>query len=110
MTITINFENHLWFLIFALAEKMVFSLPRCRENLSSISHSLYGFCYLPSFWEINSRFLSEKERRVWSYQRDTKNPYIEQQTTEWPKQKVQKDKQRSTKHTHKTENRLTNPT
>jgi hypothetical protein len=37
---------------------------------------------------------------------DTKgyyNPYIEQeQTTQWLKEKVQKDKQRSTKHAHKT--------
>ena len=30
------------------------------------------------------------------------NPYIEEQTTQWPKEKVQKDKQRSTKYTHKT--------
>ena len=31
------------------------------------------------------------------------NPYIEEeQTKQWPKEKVQKDKQRSTKHTHKT--------
>jgi len=31
------------------------------------------------------------------------NPLInEGQTTQWPKEKVQKDKQRSTKHTHKT--------
>jgi hypothetical protein len=29
--------------------------------------------------------------------------YIEEeQTTQWPKEKVQKDKQRSTKHTYKT--------
>ena len=27
------------------------------------------------------------------------NPYIEEQTTQWPKEKVQKEKQRSTKHT-----------
>jgi hypothetical protein len=26
----------------------------------------------------------------------------EEQTTQWPKEKGQKDKQRSTKHTHKT--------
>ena len=31
----------------------------------------------------------------------------EEQTTQWPKEKVQKDKQRSTKHTHKTKNRVT---
>ena len=36
------------------------------------------------------------------------NPYIEEeQTTQWPKEKVQEDKQRSTKHTHKTKDRIT---
>jgi hypothetical protein len=35
------------------------------------------------------------------------NPYIEEeQTMQWPK-KVQKDKQRSTKHTYKTKDRVT---
>jgi hypothetical protein len=28
--------------------------------------------------------------------RGNHNPYIEEQTTQWPKEKVQKDKQRST--------------
>ena len=29
------------------------------------------------------------------------NPYIEEkQTTQWPEEKLQKDKERSTKHTH----------
>jgi hypothetical protein len=46
-------------------------------------------------------------RRVWRYQRGNHNPYIEEQTTQWPKEKVQKDKQRSTKHTHKTKDRVT---
>jgi hypothetical protein len=33
------------------------------------------------------------------------NPYIEEeQTTQWPKEEVQKDKQRSTKHTNKETN------
>ena len=36
------------------------------------------------------------------------NPYIEdEQTIQWPKEKGQKDKQRSTKHTHKTKDRVT---
>jgi len=36
------------------------------------------------------------------------NPYIEEeQTTRWPKENVQKDKQRSTKHTYKTKDRVT---
>jgi hypothetical protein len=42
------------------------------------------------------------------YQRCNLNPYIEEgQTTQWPKEKVQKDKQQSTKHTHKTKERVT---
>jgi hypothetical protein len=36
------------------------------------------------------------------------NPYIEEeQTTQWPKEKVQKNKQGSTKHTYKTKDRVT---
>jgi hypothetical protein len=31
----------------------------------------------------------------------------EEQTTQWPKEKGQKDKQRSTKHIHKTKDRVT---
>ena len=50
---------------------------------------------------------SKNKRRVWRYQRSDQNPYIEEQTTHWPKEKVQKDKQRSTKHTHKTKDRVT---
>jgi len=44
-----------------------------------------------------------KQRRVWKYQRDNQNLYIEEeQTTQLPKETMQKDKQRSTKHTYKT--------
>ena len=47
-------------------------------------------------------------RRVWRYQRGNQNPYIEEEmTTQWPKEKVQKDTQRSTKYTHKTKDRVT---
>jgi len=35
------------------------------------------------------------------------NPYIEEQTTQWPKENVQRDKQRFTKHTYKTKDRVT---
>ena len=39
---------------------------------------------------------------------NNQNQYIEEeQTTQWPKEKVQKDKQRCTKHTHKTKDRVT---
>jgi hypothetical protein len=47
-------------------------------------------------------------KRVWRYQRSNQNPYIEEeQTTQWPKEKVQKDKQRYTKHTYTIKDRVT---
>ena len=58
--------------------------------------------YVPRF------VLLDKVRRVWRYQRGNYIPYIEEeQTTQWPKEKVQKDKQRSTKHTYKTKDLVT---
>ena len=46
-------------------------------------------------------------RRVWRYQRGNQNPSIEEeQTTQWPKERVKQDKQ-STKHTYKTKDRVT---
>ena len=32
-------------------------------------------------------------RRVWRYEQGNQKPYIEEQTTQWPKEKVQNDKQ-----------------
>ena len=47
-------------------------------------------------------------RIVCRYQLGFQHPYIEEgQTTQCPKEKVQKDKQRSTKHRHKAKDRLT---
>ena len=46
--------------------------------------------------------------RVWRYQRGNQNPWIEEeQTIQWTKEKVQKDTQRSTKHTHRTKDLVT---
>jgi hypothetical protein len=43
-------------------------------------------------------------------QRGNQNRYIEEeQTTQWPKEKVQKDKQRSRKHSYKTKDLVTLP-
>jgi hypothetical protein len=56
------------------------------------------------FWNVkyNCRWIlivCYVHRRVWRYQRYNQNPYIEEeQTTQWPNEKVQMDKQRSTKH------------
>jgi hypothetical protein len=76
-----------------------------------------------SFWLLHQRIsrnadiwlnnmshknLTKALRRVWRYQRGNHNPYIEEeQTTQWPKEKVQKDKQRPTRPTHKTKDRVT---
>jgi hypothetical protein len=38
---------------------------------------------------------------------DTKGVIEEEQTTQWPKEKAQKDKQRSTKRTYKSKDRVT---
>jgi hypothetical protein len=58
-------------------------------------------------WNSNSKvgrsiqtLKTKVNRRVWRHQRGNQNPYLEEeQTTQWLKEKVQKDKQRSTKHT-----------
>ena len=45
---------------------------------------------------------------MWRYQRGNQNHYIEEgQTTQWATEKVIKNKQRSTKHTHRTTDRVT---
>ena len=50
-------------------------------------------------------------RRVWRYRRGNQNAYIEEeQTTQWPREKVQEDKQQSIKHTHKTKDWVTRTT
>jgi Holliday junction resolvase RusA-like endonuclease len=61
--------------------------------LCSSSLRLFLYSYEPDVIQV---LLMTNERRVWRYQRGNQNPYIEEQTTQWPKEKVQKDKQRST--------------
>ena len=84
---------------------------------------LFVFSSPFSFWLLHQRIsrnadiwlnnmshknLTNALRRVWRYQRGNHNPYIEEeQTTQWPKEKVQKDKQRPTRHTHNTKDRVT---
>ena len=52
--------------------------------------------------------VNDTSSNVRRYQRGNQNPYIEEeQTTQWPKEQVQKDKQRSAKHTYKTKDRVT---
>ena len=52
--------------------------------------------------------IQRKEEEFENTKRGNQNPYIEEeQTTQWSKEKVQKDKQRFTKHTYKTKDRVT---
>ena len=75
------------------------------------------FCTVKQWWNCLTRLNQDREamslprghgRRVWKYQRGNQNPYFEvEQTTQRPKDKVLNGKQRSTKHTHKTKDRVT---
>ena len=65
-------------------------------------------CHLQTINPENTMTKRYCTKRVWRYQSGNQNPYIEEeQTTHWSKEKVQKDKQRSTKHTYKTKDRVT---
>ena len=82
-------------------QSSLWSFPRCSMMLV-----LLIFSFLCLFMTMVDCFYIL--RRVWRYQRGNQNPYIEEeQTRQWPKEKVQKDKQRSTKHTYKTKDRVT---
>jgi hypothetical protein len=71
----------------------------------------HSFIFLPKE-ECNDSKLGTL-RRVWRYQREvirnsTKGLNVEEeQTTQYPKEKVQKDKQRSTTYTYKAKDRVT---
>ena len=75
----------------------------CEYNIMNVTR--VRECCLTSTQQFFSYI---KTRRVWRYQRGNQNPYIEEEhTTQWLKEKVQKDKQRSTKHAYKTKDRVT---
>jgi len=78
------------------------SKPKLTTSKPKFSQQWVGYCCSTPNEQCFVR------RRVWRYQRGNQNSYIEEeQTTQWPKEKVRKDKQRSTKHTYKTKNRVT---
>ena len=56
-------------------------------------------------------FVYENKKSLKIPKGGNQNPFIEEeQTTQWPKEKVQKDKQWSTNHAHKTKDRVTRTT
>ena len=64
------------------------------------------FCFY-SFSIVNFKVKVKKSLKIPKRNRNRK--IEEEQTTQWPNKKVQKNKQRSTKHTHKTKDRVTRP-
>jgi len=57
---------------------------------------------------VPSDFICTSFKKSLKIPKGNQNLYIEEeQKTQWPKERVQKDKQRSTKHTHKTKDRVT---
>jgi hypothetical protein len=65
--------------------------------------STYHYACFPCSLSTSMWKESISIRRDWKYQRGNQNLYIEEeQTTHWPK-----EKQQSTKHTHKTKDRVT---
>jgi LysM repeat protein len=74
------------------AKRFFFSFAYHIIRYHNLSHQKYHKSYV---------------RRFWRYQWGSQNPYIEkEQTTQWPKEEIQKDKHWSSKRTHKTKNRV----
>ena len=86
-------------------------MGRQRQTTKQISYVLlkYILKIVKEFEDTKGviRIRISKNRQHRRYQRGNQNQNIEEQTTQWPKEKVQKDKQRSTKYTYKTKDRVT---
>jgi hypothetical protein len=84
-------------------------------KVKSFCHRMIRFLCFQRCWQTVFVFVSKKKEYYSLRKKSLKipkggnqNPYIkEERTTQWRKEKVQKDKQRSTKHTHKAKNWVT---
>ena len=79
-----------------------------KKTIHHVQHGCYFLSHHTLVYESFSVFtlLSKKSLKI--PKGGNQNPYIkEEQTTQWPKENAQKDKQRSTKHTYKTKYRVT---
>jgi hypothetical protein len=57
--------------------------------------------------ESNLTVKNNRIKKSLKIPKGNQKPYVEEeQTTQWPKENVQRDKQRSTKHTYRTKNRV----
>ena len=76
------------------------------EKVMTVIMFVVQFCFY-SFSIVNFKVKVKKSLKIPKRNRNRK--IEEEQTTQWPNKKVQKNKQRSTKHTHKTKDRVTRP-
>ena len=106
-----NLEYY-WGSSFYVKHRFVYSITNHTTD-SCWQIGQFVFAVLQYNWMVKMKItrhdlIRDVVRRVWRYQRGNQKPYIEEeQTTQWPKEKVQKDKQRSTKHTYRTKDRVT---
>jgi hypothetical protein len=68
------------------------------KYLEKLKNCIWKNTYLLIRNNEKIKFKQWLSRRVLGYQRGSENSYIEEETKQWPKEKVQKDKQWSTKH------------
>jgi hypothetical protein len=99
------FNYVFWYLMYYILY-LTFRLSFCRTSIIHRSKSFAPKIISIMYWVQDYHF-AFCARRVWRYHWGNQNPFIEEQTIQWPKEKVQKDKQRSTKHTYKTKDRVT---
>ena len=106
---TIDIQNDSWLVINILTEQYLSFYNYHRVDTSSSPlgyHPPTSQCFRTDMVYQYLQFLNHV-RRVWRYQKGNQNPYIKEQTAQWRTEKVQKDKQRSTKHTYKIKDRET---
>ena len=73
--------------------------------ITACRHRYIMYCITMCFF-INIYHHIQKSLKIPKGQSESYTSIEEEQTTQWPKEKVQKDKKRSTKYTHKTKNRV----
>ena len=94
--------------------------PYIEEQITPCVYALWMYGFRLPLWDLQTfhthvillNCLQDRDTlvsvEVWRYRRGNHNPYIEEeQTIPWSTKKVEKEKQRSTRHTHKTKDRVT---
>ena len=91
------------------AENNTFKLLKLKILNISIKNTIMEkfYKYIDAIHFSCLSFHSRLRRKKLKYQRGNQNPHIEEEQTTPDQKKIQKDKQRSTKYTYKTKDRVT---